>query len=79
MVCAHELGIADRIEKIYTLVSASSVNADLLRVNPLGRIPALVTDEGGAPVRLGGDSANTSTCVTAASGLFRGTSVAGIR
>jgi glutathione S-transferase len=46
MVCAHELGIADRIEKIYTLVSASSVNTNMLRVNPLGRIPALVTDDG---------------------------------
>ena len=46
MVCAHELGIAERIQKIYTLVSSSEVNADMLRVNPLGRIPALVTDEG---------------------------------
>jgi glutathione S-transferase len=45
MVCAHELGISDRIEKIYTLVSASKVNADMLQLNPLGRIPALVTDE----------------------------------
>ena len=46
MVCAHELGIADRIEKISTLVSSSSVNAEMLRVNPLGRIPALVTERG---------------------------------
>jgi glutathione S-transferase len=46
MVCAHEIGIADRIEKIYTLVSASAVNADMMRVNPLGRIPALVTENG---------------------------------
>ena len=46
MVCAHELGVADRIEKIYTLVSQSTVNAEMLRVNPIGRIPALVTDEG---------------------------------
>ena len=46
MVCIHELGLADRIEKIYTLVSASSVNRDMLGVNPIGRIPALVTDDG---------------------------------
>jgi glutathione S-transferase len=46
MVCAHELGIAERIEKVYTLVSASSVNDDMLRTNPIGRIPALMTDEG---------------------------------
>jgi glutathione S-transferase len=46
MVCAHEIGIPDRIEKIYTLVSSSAVNADMMRVNPLGRIPALVTESG---------------------------------
>lgn len=46
MVCAHEIGIADRIEKIYTLVTASELNPDVMRVNPLGRIPALVTDDG---------------------------------
>jgi glutathione S-transferase len=46
MVCAHELGVAGRIEKIYTLVSASNVNAEMLRVNPIGRIPTLVADDG---------------------------------
>jgi glutathione S-transferase len=46
MVCAHELGIADRIEKVYTLVSASSVNADMMHASPLGRIPALLTEDG---------------------------------
>jgi glutathione S-transferase len=46
MVCAHELDMSDRIEKIYTLVSASKVNAEMMRVNPLGRIPALVTEDG---------------------------------
>ena len=46
MVCAHELGIAGRIDKIYTLVSLSALNEDARRVNPLGRIPTLVTDDG---------------------------------
>lgn len=46
LVCAHEVGIAGRMEKIYTLVSGSSINAEMLRVNPLGRIPALITDDG---------------------------------
>jgi glutathione S-transferase len=46
MVCAHELGIADRIEKVYTLVSVRKPNEDMLQVNPLGRIPALVLDGG---------------------------------
>jgi glutathione S-transferase len=46
MVCAHELGIADRIEKVYALVSLNQVNRDVMRVNPIGRIPALVADDG---------------------------------
>ncbi|HYC46746.1 MAG TPA: glutathione S-transferase family protein [Burkholderiales bacterium] len=46
MVCAYEVGIADRIEKVYALVSMTQVNPDVLRVNPVGRIPALVTDAG---------------------------------
>jgi glutathione S-transferase len=46
LVCAHELGIADRIEKEYTLVSLRQPNAEMMRVNPLGRIPALVLDDG---------------------------------
>ena len=46
MVCAHELGIASRIETVYALVSMSRVNPEVAQVNPVGRIPALVTDEG---------------------------------
>ena len=46
MVCAHEIAIADRIETVYALVSLSKTNPDVMRVNPVGRIPALVTDDG---------------------------------
>ena len=46
MVCVHELGIADRIEKVYTLVALRKPNEDMLQVNPVGRIPALVLDDG---------------------------------
>lgn len=46
MVCAHELGIAEHIEPVYALVSMNQVNAEVMRVNPIGRIPALVTDKG---------------------------------
>lgn len=46
MVCAHELGLADRIEAVYALVSPNQVNAEVLRVNPIGRIPALETENG---------------------------------
>jgi glutathione S-transferase len=46
MVCAHELDIAERIDTIYALVSLSKTNPEVMRVNPVGRIPALVTDDG---------------------------------
>ena len=46
MVCAHELGIAERIEPVRTLVSLTQLNADVLKVNPVGRIPALLLDNG---------------------------------
>jgi glutathione S-transferase len=46
MVCAHELGIAERIEKAYALVSSRSANAEVMQTSPLGRIPALEADEG---------------------------------
>ena len=46
MACAHELGVADRIETLYTLVSMRQPNADMMRVNPLGRIPTLVLEDG---------------------------------
>lgn len=46
MVFAHEAGLADRIERVRTLVVMSRPNRDLMRENPLGRIPTLVTDDG---------------------------------
>jgi glutathione S-transferase len=46
MVCAYELGIAERIDRIRALVSLTQTNADVLEVNPVGRIPALVLDNG---------------------------------
>jgi glutathione S-transferase len=46
LVAAHELGIADRIERIP--VNAHPVTRDrtLVAVNPLGQVPTLVTDDG---------------------------------
>ena len=46
LVCAHELGITERIEKVYALVSMTRTNPDVMQVNPVGRIPALVADDG---------------------------------
>jgi glutathione S-transferase len=46
MVCAHELGLADKIELLNTAVSPVEANATLAGENPLMKIPALVTDDG---------------------------------
>ena len=44
-VTAHELGLAERIERVPT--NAWDPKTDLGRVNPLGKVPALVTDDHG--------------------------------
>jgi glutathione S-transferase len=46
MVCAHETGLAPRIELLPTLVVMSRPNVELMLRNPLSRIPTLVTDTG---------------------------------
>jgi glutathione S-transferase len=46
MVFAHETGLASRLDLERTLVVMSRPNLDLMRENPLGRIPTLVTDDG---------------------------------
>ncbi len=46
MIFAHECGLAARIECVRTLVAMNRPNADLLPVNPTGKIPTLVLDDG---------------------------------
>jgi glutathione S-transferase len=46
MVAAHEMGLADRIELVPTVVAMTQPNRDLMRSNPLGKIPTLFTDDG---------------------------------
>ena len=46
MIAAHELGLADRIETVRTVVQMSSPNPALLPDNPLGKIPTLLLDDG---------------------------------
>ena len=46
MIAAHETGLADRLDCERTIVSAFAENADMLTVNPLGKIPTLVLDDG---------------------------------
>ena len=46
MIVAHETGVADRLELVRSVVAMSRPNHDVLRDNPLGRIPTLVTGDG---------------------------------
>jgi glutathione S-transferase len=46
MACAHELGLADKIELLSTAVSPVETNTTLAAENPLMKIPALTTDDG---------------------------------
>lgn len=46
MIVAHEKGIADRFERISITVSPVGRSEDLLRHNPLGKIPCLLLDDG---------------------------------
>jgi glutathione S-transferase len=46
VVCAHELGLRDRLEAIPTRVAPSKPDLDLLPYNPLGQLPTLVLDDG---------------------------------
>lgn len=46
LVCAHELGIASKIESVPTTAHPVQRNAALYEHNPLGKVPALLLDEG---------------------------------
>jgi glutathione S-transferase len=48
MVAAHELGLADRIDRVRTVVRMTQPNPDLLPDNPLSKIPTLVLADGTA-------------------------------
>ncbi len=46
MVAAHELGLTDRLTLVRSPVAMSAPNKELMRDNPLSRIPTLVLDDG---------------------------------
>ncbi len=46
LVCAHEAGLADRIELVPTKVLPSEPNREYARVTPLMKLPALERDDG---------------------------------
>jgi glutathione S-transferase len=48
MVTAHECGLADQIEREAIVVSAYLPNTDMLKKNPLGKIPTLILDDDSA-------------------------------
>lgn len=46
MICAHEAGIADRLELVRSVAAMRKPNERLMRDNPLSKIPALVLEDG---------------------------------
>jgi glutathione S-transferase len=46
MVVAHELGIADRIEKLPSAAGPVKRDATIIPKNPLGQVPTFLTDDG---------------------------------
>jgi glutathione S-transferase len=46
MVVAHELGLVDRIVCVRTVAATTKPHAELMRDNPLSKIPTLVLDDG---------------------------------
>jgi glutathione S-transferase len=48
MVAAHELGLTDRLQMVRTVVGGTMPHRELMRDNPLGKIPTLVLEDGSA-------------------------------
>ena len=46
MVCAHELGLVPRLERVRSVAAMLKPNERLMRDNPLSKIPTLVLDDG---------------------------------
>lgn len=48
MVIAHELGIADRIERLDSAANPVNRDANIVKTNPLGQVPTFFCDDGTA-------------------------------
>lgn len=48
LVVAHELGVADRIEKLSCTAHVINRSMEIAKDNPLGQVPTLLTDDGTA-------------------------------
>ncbi|MCC6777353.1 MAG: glutathione S-transferase [Hyphomicrobiales bacterium] len=46
LVVAHEIGVADRLDHVRTVVASTQPNISLMQENPLSKIPTLVLDDG---------------------------------
>lgn len=46
LVFAHEVGVADRLAPVRTLVGGTIIHRELMAENPLGKIPTLVLEDG---------------------------------
>ena len=46
MIVAHECGVVDRLTCVRTVVETTAPHAELMRENPLSKIPTLVLDDG---------------------------------
>jgi glutathione S-transferase len=48
MIAAHEMGLSDRIRTVRTVVGGTTPHGELMRVNPIGKIPTLELEDGSA-------------------------------
>ena len=46
MIVAHETGLADKLSLVRTVAASTRPHAELMRDNPLSKIPTLVRDDG---------------------------------
>ena len=46
MIAAHELGLTERLDCVRTVVATTRPHLELMRENPLSKIPTLVLDDG---------------------------------
>ncbi|KRE12037.1 glutathione S-transferase [Bosea sp. Root381] len=48
LVCAHELGLAERLDVVHHETSPTNRNDAVFAANPLGKVPVLLTSDAGA-------------------------------
>src|SRR5271165_1280438 len=46
MIALHEMGLTDRIRTVRTIVGGTTPHLELMKINPLGKIPALELENG---------------------------------